>query len=63
MDLEDIVQVGFGAGAVFQDFVLVACYFETLLTLVKKGARNQLEPWYTIYRAAYLSLVERERHW
>jgi len=34
VDLEDIVEVGFDAGAVFQDFVLVAGDFEALLTCV-----------------------------
>jgi len=32
-DLEDIVEVGFDAGAVLKDFVFVAGDFETLLAL------------------------------
>lgn len=39
-DLEDIVEVGLDAGAVFEDFVLVTGDFETLLTALEPYERD-----------------------
>ena len=39
-DLEDIVKILLGARTVFKDFVLVACYFESLFGLFKPHERN-----------------------
>lgn len=42
MDLKDIVKVGFRAGTVFKDFILVASNFEPLFALEDAKTINQL---------------------
>lgn len=40
MDLKDIVQVCFGTRPVLENFILVACYFESLFPLRKKSGES-----------------------
>lgn len=65
VDLEDVVEVGFGAGAPFEDFVLVAGYFVAffawglLVRLESVGCCRRVisVPFFNRTRATFVSFI------